>query len=535
MSENLITSINKAFIGIVRRAEQRSSQQLLETFVDTGLLMTVLSSVDHQVMFGRRGTGKTHAFGYFAQEKRDAGDIVASIDLRSIGSSGGIYSSHEYPQPERATRLLCDVLSALHDTLLEACLEATNDALNLAVLGPILDSLADAITEVVVHGDLTVEHGQENATSHEQKNTISTKLFPKPEWSLVGSSDDKASNKSTSRTVVSGKPSARVHFGSVGSALRSLGQNTDGARVWVLLDEWSSLPTELQPLLGDLIRRAVLTAQNFTVKIAAIEKRSDFIRWTGDGGYVGLEVGADVTADVNLDDYMVFDNDETKSTSFFEDLVYRHLVSINPSLVSDIPSSGTMVATAFTQRPCFGELVRAAEGVPRDAINILSQAAQQAFSERISIPHIRASASRWYTRDKENPIRSNQAAQILLHWVIDKVIGERRARAFLLRTGETDDLIEELYDSRVLHILKRNISSQDEPGVRYDVYKLDYGCYIDLVSTTRAPQGLLPLGDGETTNPKFVEVPPDDYRSIRRAILNLKTFYDANETNASER
>jgi hypothetical protein len=67
----------------------------------------------------------------------------------------------------------------------------------------------------------------------------------------------------------------------------------------------------------------------------------------------------------------------------------------------------------------------------------------------------------------------------------------------------------------LLHILKRGRSSPHEPGVRYDVYNLDYGCYVELLrTTTRTPLGLL-LTDDDT----YVEVPPDDYRSVRRAIL----------------
>ena len=44
--------------------------------------------------------------------------------------------------------------------------------------------------------------------------------------------------------------------------------------------------------------------------------------------------------------------------------------------------------------------------------------------------------------------------------------------------------------------------------------KIDYGCYVDLVNTTKAPIGLF-----ESDDDGFVEVPRDDYRSIRRAIL----------------
>ena len=70
------------------------------------------------------------------------------------------------------------------------------------------------------------------------------------------------------------------------------------------------------------------------------------------------------------------------------------------------------------------------------------------------------------------------------------------------------------FDARLLHIRKKNISSKDEPGVRYDAYKIDYGCYVELWNTARMPQGLF-----ETEEEGFVEVPRDDYRSIRGAIL----------------
>ena len=53
--------------------------------------------------------------------------------------------------------------------------------------------------------------------------------------------------------------------------------------------------------------------------------------------------------------------------------------------------------------------------------------------------------------------------------------------------------------------------------VRYDVYKIDYGCYVDLMNTTRIPQGLFQ----EDEDGEYLEVPKDDYRSIRRAILRL--------------
>ena len=109
---------------------------------------------------------------------------------------------------------------------------------------------------------------------------------------------------------------------------------------------------------------------------------------------------------------------------------------------------------------------------------------------------------------------------------MDEVIAHRRARAFLVESGTRDTLIDSLFDSRVLHLLKRNISAQEQPGIRYDAFKIDYGCYVDLLSTAKEPQGMLPFGDSPGRDDGgFIEVPPDDYRAIRRAILDLSAFY----------
>ncbi|MNJ66510.1 hypothetical protein D3C77_625920 [compost metagenome] len=91
----------------------------------------------------------------------------------------------------------------------------------------------------------------------------------------------------------------------------------------------------------------------------------------------------------------------------------------------------------------------------------------------------------------------------------------------MLRSDARYELVDYLFDSRILHVVKHGVSGQDKPGVRYDVYSIDYGCYVDLMNTAKAPKGLFETGDGEG---EFVEVPTNDYRSIRRAILDIEKF-----------
>jgi hypothetical protein len=413
-----------------------------------------------------------------------------------------------------------DARHATHSELLDAALDDSFD-LNLAEVGPALDELADATTEVVVRGPVREESATEASEKEAEGSEFKLGWGSKgPEGSAALKESSEAVVKAAHKTTLEGDVEHRVHFGRLGAALQKLTDVLDGKRIWLLLDEWSVIPLELQPYLADLVRRAVFPANSISVKIGAIERRSRFQLHLDGSEYIGIELGGDASADLNMDDFMVFDNDEDKALAFFKSLVYRHVRTLAEQQDVEIPGDpAELVRIAFTQENVFREFVRAAEGIPRDAFYILSLAAQKDYGASISMDTIRKCSKTWYQRDKETAVSAHGKALDLLHWIIDRVIGHRKARAFLLRRGVSHDLIDGLFDARVLHLLKRNISAHDQPGVRYDVYKIDYGCYVDLLSTARSPDGLLNLDEGG-----FADVPPDDYRAIRRAILDLADF-----------
>jgi len=518
-----MTPVNSILLRLPKRAESAVREVLTRTFVDVGPLSALLASNDHQIIYGRRGTGKTHALVYLAGCQDSTGDVTAYVDLRNIGSAGGLYADGSRPISERATSLLVDTLAAIHECLLHFFVTHPEDP-DLSLTGPALDALAFAITEVQVVGTIETEDKAQAAQSEHSKYgaQLSSPLTGQFSFGF----EDHNEQRYEARVKRAGSEKLHINFGSVGTAFRSIASIIQPRRLWILLDEWSSLPLDLQPYLADLLRRSILPVTGITVKFAAIEHRSRFQLQPEVGGYIGIEVGADMAADVNLDDFMVFDNDSERAKAFFQDLMFKHTLAVatdagNKDDITEDPAE--LIRYAFTQVRAFEEFVRASEGVPRDAINLLSNAAQRAIDGRISVEDVRVAARNWYQRDKEKAVSANPAASQLLHYIIDTVIGERRARAFLLKSGETHPLIDILYDARVLHVLKRNISTHDQPGVRYDVYKLDYGCYVDMMATQRAPLGLLPA-DGEAEESAYVDVPPDDYRSIRRAILYLDEF-----------
>lgn len=516
--------INIALIRMTRRAEKRDTKQLVESFVDVGSVFHSLDVVDHQVLYGRRGTGKTHILAYLADQKRAAGRVAVMLDMRTIGSSGGLYSDASVPLAERATRLLRDTLSALHDAILEEACRADPAAVDLSACGDALDDLISATGEISVEEKIEVERVRGQSDSFGEELRLGVIDMALDARFAVSSSSD---GHSEDRVKQIGAPRLHINFGAVQRVLSRVVSNFDGKQLWLILDEWSEVPLDLQPYLADMLARTMFPVREITVKIAAIRQRARFRVPRSDGGYVGFEVGADVSAGIDLDENLVFENSPDAAREFFRNMLWKHVSTMEgpPEGMPDMDSPEAFVRESFTQVTALEELVRAAEGIPRDAINIIGIAANRAKTERVSVRDIRVAALMWYQSNKQNAISARPDAERLLAWIVDQVIKGKKARAFLVSADKKDSLIDFLYDARGIHLIKQNISGQDVAGARYNVFSLDYGLYVDLINTVSAPTTLLGLDDAD--DGRHVDVPVTDYRSIRRAVLDLDEFYNS--------
>jgi hypothetical protein len=96
----------------------------------------------------------------------------------------------------------------------------------------------------------------------------------------------------------------------------------------------------------------------------------------------------------------------------------------------------------------------------------------------IGLQDVRLAARDWYLRDKQTAINENQAAGQLLRLLVDEVVGRRRSRTFLLDQllGAGNETIQELYDARLLHVLRRGLADRKNPGTLFDGFAIDYGC-----------------------------------------------------------
>ncbi|WP_252975323.1 ORC-CDC6 family AAA ATPase [Janibacter melonis] len=513
---------------VEKRAERVSEDDVLATYVNVESLTAALSTRDNGIVFGRRGTGKTHALKYVAQTEREKGNRVVYIDMeQDIGSTEGRYADPNLSISERATRLVVDVLSLVHTQLLEAAFAG-----DVMVQIDVLERMLDHFREVLVAQEAEQEGTRTDRWAHGSTSDAGVGWTPggPPSMKFGVGSTHETGREDGVRTRQTGVIRHRIHFGGVTRSMRQAIEADDAKRFWLLIDEWSGIPIDLQPYLAEMLRRLFFGIPKVSVRIAAIPHRSEW-RIAGEhGNYIGVEVGAELFPLLDLDEFVVFparsrEEQAQRSLSFFRALLFRHISTAVIGMGEDPPESeADLIGSLFTQVTSLQEVIRAAEGVPRDALSIVGRAGLRAGGSKIAVAHVREAAAQLYTTTKAAQLNGIPVARALLDRILSDVISGRKARAFLIKQDQTQDgLVQQLVDDRILHIIKRGWSGKDTPGERYDVLQIDYGCYVHLLGTHAAPQSLLGGDDEEEFSAVMgdVEVPDEDYRAIRRAILDL--------------
>jgi hypothetical protein len=183
-----------------------------------------------------------------------------------------------------------------------------------------------------------------------------------------------------------------------------------------------------------------------------------------------------------LDDFLVFRADRSHAFTFFSQLLYQHLNVLMSELGYEfaIKTAGQLREICFADQ-AFDELVRASEGVPRDALNVAGLAAAIAADKPITVRNIQMAARDYFLRDKEGKI-SDKAQELLNRIVRDCV--RRETRVLILRRPRESDnyLVQTLYDNRLIHRIEQGVMMGSDYSVKYDLYLVDFGCFVNILS-----------------------------------------------------
>ena len=378
MSELRGDEFAAAVSEIERRAERvYDFRKLNDIFVENGVLKT-LSINSNQLLLGRRGVGKTHLVRFFegyVTEKKAAHCLFQFHDCQRVGS--GLAGTQSNPQ---------SIAIIMFTALLQDIATAGFEALNSIDLGSQADG--DEAGEKILRFVDTIGKEQPGGSIFDFRN--------------------------------------------LGDTLDGYRESMTADHLIIILDEWVAIPQAAQPYFAEYLKRAFFVKPRICFKICSVTYQT-MMTMTVSSGEIGLERGADVFGDIDMDSYFVWDEDPENVERFFAEVLYNHLApGIEQWPLDAAPSHkvDTMVK-CFTQRDGFVELCRAAEGNCRDLLNVFRlsyfEFARDKSASRISIANVKTAARAWYQQDKLRNIVGDDKANEFLHFLVQDVIRGRKS------------------------------------------------------------------------------------------------------------
>jgi hypothetical protein len=240
--------------------------------------------------------------------------------------------------------------------------------------------------------------------------------------------------------------------------------------ITVFLDDLHVVHRSLQPLLLSKIY-SVARGNRVYIKLSGIEQFTHL--WDTESRQ-GLEPPHDIQV-LRLDYNLTMPE---KSLEHIQSILDAY------ALYSALPDISFLCGAGV-----LGRLVWVAAGVPRDALNLFSQAMTRATvkgQKKVSITSVNAAASEM-AEDKLRHLETDASVDIVgIKTVLTKVrnfcVREHRTNAFLveIRNDNMEYLmIEKLVALRLLHVLHEGITPR-EAGRRYKGLMLDYGFYVGI-------------------------------------------------------
>ena len=510
------TKLIQAVSSISQRAErQKDVNKVISSYVEVGILPQLLNS-NNQILYGRRGTGKTHILRIYENNyKKDNHKTICYIDCRFLGSSPQ-FSDTSLSISHRCSSLFIDVLNEIYDVLLNHIAYEPNPTSDMA-----LNSLADlsqsSIGEIQKSKKITDKNSETNKLGFNGNVGISTSSI-----SATISKNSEISGTVEKTVEFNAEEYEKIIFPDLHYHLKKVLEYAETELI-LIFDEWSAIPFDIQPYLAEFIKKSFIPIPEITIKIGALEYRTNFTIPREKHNYIGLELGSDISTNLDIDEYYVYDKNPNQIVNTFLDILYKHILSELPEdylkLNYNINTSNQFLQNIFSGRPAFTELVRASEGVVRDFINIFNLSffdIQRKGINTIDKKTIIEAGRQWFENDKSKNL--DDILHTKLRLIIDEVIGKKKARSFLVsRDLERHPIIQKLFDARVIHLVKKGYSDKDNPGIRYSIYSLDYGTYVDLKNTTKQPE--IDFNEDFEYSDEII-VPFDDNRSIRRIVLS---------------
>lgn len=535
----------EAATRLVDRAEDLKNPTM--AYVDTVFLES-LQSKKNQIVFGRRGTGKTHLFRRLEEELLNHFEHMRMLPIYvDAATLAGVTTSVKDPAAVALTVYVELVKHIVRKLSLFIDGRIRPSVLDWLFPGPKRSLLFRTrrsirrLDELLTQGKVRLLPVGTASIQLDNLSEQASKLRLAAGWSAdftlsdpgslgveLGASGEKLL-KVASKQVTTQKIGGETYlpFVEITEIIRELLSMLDNASLVILIDEWSSVGgADVQPLLAQLLR---LTAKGgIYLKIACIPGRTRLL-FPGSPSEgrspIGLELGDDIAADVNLDSIVFNGNDIKQIASFFVALLYRHMAIEIEEIWGISVESFTeyLLGDRINNPRVLAELCHASGAVPRDFINIFRRAViaqRRAGALMMTVAHVRSAARDVYEDKRSN--LSGRDVLPLLDRIYQKVVVGQRTYFFLVASPlVSHPSIVELFTARLIH---KTPAKWIDPasGASYVYFMIDYGTNVDRLrqAGTRAWEELTRRTNAFTPH-RFLALPKTNQAALQGLLDRL--------------
>lgn len=243
--------IIQAISSISQRAErQRDINKIIDSYVEIGILPQLLNN-NNQILFGRRGTGKTHILRILENELRNKPNrSICYIDCRFLGSSPQ-FTDNTTSIDYRCSSLFTDILNEIFDVILNHIAYNPNKNSDLA-----LESLNSLSVNSI--GEIQKSKKIVNTEKGLNENVFATKLNLSPSNTGVSFSDCSKKTREHEKTVeFNSEEFDKIIFPDLHYYLKRVLKEAD-TDLTIIIDEWSAIPLDIQPYLAEFLKKSFI-------------------------------------------------------------------------------------------------------------------------------------------------------------------------------------------------------------------------------------------------------------------------------------
>ena len=512
IENNLRSEWNNVAIALPTRGEEL--QNATEAFADT-VFVDTLKAKQNQIIYGRRGTGKTHLLKRLEEEYIFKFDEYRVVPIFVNGSK---LKNQANIIAEKPQAIALSLYIEFIKTLVSNLHEFINSQLDTSIFDKLFNrrqnqtaqkaqTIAKELNDLLVKGEVRFLPAGEASDEVQTLNETAAKVSGGMDLNLsdprsigwmvnLSARRNKEAKKSgvTFRTI---KGQVILPFSQVAIKIQELLTLLDGSSLVVLFDEWSDIDYRLdtQPYLADMIKRTFSSITHMHVKLACIPIRTLLATPITPNNLIpiGYEEGDDISADVDLDSIVCLQNDLEQFLPFFIILLKRHMgMTLEWVKSMEMLEFEKFVCNEVFEAPdVFSELCQASAGVPRDFLQLFRNATSTQVSLKaanLSLLHIRTAAAKLH-ESKRHSFEQESLELSILDDIYRSIVAKHKTYLFLLKENHSrNPAIQMLWAERLIHKMPASYYDSNT-HIRYIYYLMDYGECVDLLSAEAAKRG----------------------------------------------